>query len=321
MVLVISNREDEHADAICEELERRKHGFFRINTEEYPNNLSASVSLSAAALNMTLLIAGVSYDLSNVRSVVYRRPLPPERSDDISEEDHKFVIKESEEFLGAIWRLLRERKWVNPIAANRTAGYKPFNLREAANHGFLIPATVMSNDQSDILDFASRCPGKIIYKPFTFFAQESINGFSKAIYTNLTTLDRLSRAGVALTAAPGIYQEYIDKKIELRITVIGNEVFACSIDSQKSMKSKIDWRHYDFSEELYKPFCLPTRIETLARSYVHGLGLVFGCIDMIVTPDDRYVFLEINPNGQWLWIEACTKLPLMDAYINLLIGE
>lgn len=123
-----------------------------------------------------------------------------------------------------------------------------------------------------------------------------------------------------LKNCPVILQPYIEKLFELRITVVGEKVFPCAIHSQNSQRTLEDWRRYDLSNTPHKIYPLPPNIEGLCVNLVKALELKFGCIDMIVTPDKEYIFLEINPNGQWLWIEQLTGLPISQTLAELLIA-
>lgn len=114
---------------------------------------------------------------------------------------------------------------------------------------------------------------------------------------------------------PCIYQQYIKKKHELRITVVGEEVFAAAVNSQDFEETKIDWRRENL--EFYKT-SIPKHIEVKCIEIVKKLGLHFGAIDLILDKDDNYVFLEVNPNGQWAWIESQTELPISEAIIKFL---
>ena len=102
--------------------------------------------------------------------------------------------------------------------------------------------------------------------------------------------------------SPQIIQNFVEKQCELRITIVGDQIFACAIDAQKSKLGKIDWRIYDTSNTSYTKFDLPVEIQEKCLKMLKCMDLSFGCIDMILTPGNEYIFLEINPNGQWLWI-------------------
>ena len=117
-----------------------------------------------------------------------------------------------------------------------------------------------------------------------------------------------------------IFQAYVPKRFELRITVVGQQVFAAEIHSQHTNHTRHDWRRYDLDETPHFPHALPPDVAQRCIQLVQELGLCYGAIDMVLTPDDRYVFLEINPSGQYLWIEQLTGLPITDALCDLLIA-
>jgi glutathione synthase/RimK-type ligase-like ATP-grasp enzyme len=120
--------------------------------------------------------------------------------------------------------------------------------------------------------------------------------------------------------APVIIQEYVPKLLEVRATVVGSQVFAAAIHSQRSHRTRHDWRHYDFDRTPHEAHALPDRVSQLCIDLVQSLNLNFGAIDLVLTPDDEYVFLEINPSGQWLWIQELTELPIGEAIADLLMA-
>ena len=104
--------------------------------------------------------------------------------------------------------------------------------------------------------------------------------------------------------APGIFQEYIPKRVELRVTIIGDDVFTAELHSQMYEETRYDWRHYEVEIPMYE-HQLPVEIAEQCLALTKAYGLNFSTSDMIVTPDGRYVFLEMNPNGQFLWVQDC----------------
>jgi glutathione synthase/RimK-type ligase-like ATP-grasp enzyme len=105
------------------------------------------------------------------------------------------------------------------------------------------------------------------------------------------------------------------------VTVVGTRVFAAAIDSQASRLTRHDWRHYDNERARYSPFELPAPIRAACRRLLRALGLTFGAIDLVVTPEGEYVFIEINPNGQWGWVEDLTRMQIGQAIADFLIGK
>ena len=113
----------------------------------------------------------------------------------------------------------------------------------------------------------------------------------------------------ALKAAPVIYQRHLEKLWDIRVTIVGESIYAAAIHSQETASARVDWRRADVELE-HKKHVLPDDIAKACRRLMKVLNLRFGAIDFVLTPDGQYVFLEINPNGQWLWIEDKLGYPI-----------
>ncbi len=103
--------------------------------------------------------------------------------------------------------------------------------------------------------------------------------------------------------------------------MVGGNAFACKIDSQQMDKTsgQIDWRQGLNCGLKHTEYVLPSSIANFCREFLHKLHLNFGCFDFIVTPKGEYVFLECNPNGQWLWIEQETGMEISKCIANTLV--
>jgi glutathione synthase/RimK-type ligase-like ATP-grasp enzyme len=119
----------------------------------------------------------------------------------------------------------------------------------------------------------------------------------------------------SVALAPNIFQPYVSKAAELRCVVIGEKIFSARIDSQANASTSKDWRGGDYQLE---PFSLPERVEASILRLVDSFGINFASLDMILTPEGEFVFLELNPNGQWLWLEQDLGLPLVANMADLL---
>ena len=129
------------------------------------------------------------------------------------------------------------------------------------------------------------------------------------IYTNIVKSEDLDNVSL-IQRNPCLFQEYIDKEYELRITALKDKVVGIAIHSQNSEKSKIDFRRYDFKNVRYEKVEFPDNVNDFCLNLLEHYKLSFGEIDMIFTPQGEYVFLELNPNGQWLWLEHYSGYPL-----------
>lgn len=282
-------------------------------TGAFPRDSAFSVALSGGQATGRLEIAGRDIDLTTVRSVWYRHPSPSALPDSLNAEERRFADAEIRSALAGLFQLF-DWFWVNHPDRVRVAGSKILQLRRARELGFEIPATLVTNDPRKVREFFG-AQRDIVYKPFTsaFFSDGE-----KFCYTTPITRKNISHVDL-IRNAPGIFQKKIEKRVELRITVIGRRVFAVEIHSQRVELAKDDWRAGPVEDLVHVPHKLSPDIEERCLAYVDSFGLVYGAIDMIVTPENEYIFLENNPSGQFGWVEAQTGEPLTGALAELLI--
>ena len=331
MILIVSQEDEPNVDAVERVLEQRRAEYLRFNTEAFP--LSSSLVLRDPGQQPTghLCVAGRRIALDQISTVWYRRRGPFRLVGGLSESEHTFIDRECLAALNGLWSIL-PCFWVNDPMRQRDAANKVLQLKIARDVGLQTPRTLITNDPDEVLRFYERCGGRVIFKITSgqaiFTAQERrepqepglnlLNG--GAIYTNLLNQDDLGKLE-SVRYAPVLFQEYVPKQYELRITIVGRRLFSAAIYSQDapSEQTRIDWRRYDLAHT-------PHRRHELRPEIAHGLcelmersGLAFGCVDMIVTPDDRYVFLENNPSGQYQWIEHLVGFPITETLADMLI--
>jgi glutathione synthase/RimK-type ligase-like ATP-grasp enzyme len=179
----------------------------------------------------------------------------------------------------------------------------------------------VTNCPDAFLDFYGEQRGRIVTKRTTpSQGLVAADGESLVRYTDpVRPRDIVHVEGLRL--CPLVVQGSVPKQLELRVTVVADEVFPAAIYSQASNHTRFDWRRYDNARTPIKPFPLPDEVAERCCSLVRQLGLRYGAIDLVLTPDNRFVFLEINPNGQYLWIEEATGLEISAAVADLLLDE
>jgi hypothetical protein len=320
MILILTEPSDEHANHIAAKLRERGADFVRFNPAQFPREAEISLSYSPQGeFNPVLRLGAERVALDGLHSIWYRRPEPPVAPDEISDALlREAVQQECKNFVQDLWNSL-DCLWLPaPPATVGQTQLKASQLRVAGQLGFELPPTLITNSEADLLDFYSRHNGSIVSKPvgFSFF---NTLGNTFCRYTEMVTKRDIAYAR-QVSYCPMIFQAYVPKLVELRITVVGQQVFAAEIHSQSSNHTRHDWRRYDEYQTPHFAHQLPREIERLCVELVAQLGLLYGAIDMVLTPDGRYVFLEINPNGQYLWIEDATGLPISEAICDLLIN-
>ncbi len=195
---------------------------------------------------------------------------------------------------------------------------KPVQIRAAQLAGLRVPATLISNDFDEISAFAARTGGTLLVKPLTPAIWQGERSEFHPFATRRTP-DQLDESSVA--SAPAIYQPYVDKAYEIRVTVMGRSILSAKLHSQESEHGGEDWRLDNGRTMKVSPYRLPPEVEDGILSFMRNMGLTFGALDFIVTPAGEYVFLEVNESGQFLWVEElCPEIPMLDAFTALLMS-
>ncbi|KQC00389.1 hypothetical protein [Pedobacter sp. Hv1] len=303
MILIITHKLDFTADFLINKLNDRKIEYRRLNCEDI---LSTNYSFEYHP-DMTFSIMGVP----KYTSVWFRRTLLPDLDIELPQE-RKYILGEVEAFMKNIFSIL-DAKWVSPPREVYHAENKLYQLKLAKKLGFKIPETLVTSDKEELKNFFGK-HDHIIVKPI-FQTRISSPENAEFIFTNRVTKEQIDSLN-SFDLSPCIFQREIEKTVELRITVVNGQTFAAQVKSQEDEETKTDWRKKKLAFTIFE---LPSHIHQLCIDLVREMGLVFGAIDMILSPDGTYTFLEINPNGQWVWIETETGLKISDAIIKELL--
>lgn len=248
-----------------------------------------------------------------------RRPFLPKHL--LHAEDYPFVFRENILFHESLTNnMAPDAWWINDKVSAHRANTKLLQLKIANDCDLTTPLTLCSNDPDDIRHFLLRNKDGVIYKPLCsnfWFEDEQI----KIAYTSkINILDLPSDQSLQLT--PGIYQKEMRKKYELRITCFGEYLVAAKLNSQVHNEGITDWRAIPNGKMQIEPYPLPFKLEQQIRMFMQKMGLVFGSLDFIVTPENDYIFLEVNEQGQFLWIEEYnSEFKMLDMFIQFLLQK
>jgi len=313
-VLIVSTVLDSATDEVAHLLAARDITVARWNTEEYPFATRLVVVGDEQSVSMRVIQPHDAVtDLSSVTAVWYRRVRVPPRPDGMDAGVYDFCLRESRSSLiGALLGALPETaRWMSAPSAVWAAEHKIFQLAMARSCGLTVPATVVTNDASEARAAFARFGGRMIAKPVRTGYVE-VEGSPHAIFTSaVSAADLEDMTGAELS--PVIYQPLIDKRCDVRVTVVGDRMFVAEIDSQSDPTASVDWRRTDDPYLPHQRGSLPDDVEQRVRCFMRRIGLTFGALDFIATPDGRLVFLEVNPNGQWLWLDDQLDLGISSA--------
>ncbi|MEU4231625.1 MvdC/MvdD family ATP grasp protein [Nonomuraea sp. NPDC026600] len=306
-VMILTQEFDVTADCVVKVLSQREDvEVFRYDTSYFP--VDSCLSYASTGSGWLTELTDYKYaerrlDLETVRSIWYRRPTDFRAADFLSAPHREFALSESRHAVGGIMLGL-PTLWVNRPDHEARADYKPFQLRLAQELGLRIPDTLISNDPARVRAFYEQCDGRMIYKALNSGLIEDPGGWPGGLLTSdVTSLpdELLQRARYA----PGIYQRRVDKAYDLRITVIGDSVTTVRVDTTPADGSPAatDWRGSVESDATWTLATLPGQVEAALGRLMGALRLNYGAVDMAVTEAGEYYFFEVNPSGQFAWLD------------------
>lgn len=322
-VLIVTCRFDPHSDAVISALDSLGVNSLRINTEDLLNAYSFTWR-SHRSKNLSLFISELQNKQVSVPSKIssgyFRIPTEITPHVDVTNVEAKyFSTSEGSAFLDCLYSL-NDIHWVSPPHLIRFADAKLYQLQLALQLGLSVPKTIVTNNPTEAYQFANEHNFNIITKPLITSTIEKDNSVFN-IYTRKLSRNDFEEHFESIQFAPTLFQEYIPKTKEIRVTIIGSDIFATEIDSQSVVGAEIDWRQIDSFAIPHKPVILPEKLSFILNEFISHYGIRFGAIDLIQTPNNEYVFLENNPNGQWYWLEVITGQPMAASMARLLTQQ
>ncbi len=308
MILVVSHAADDHAVGVLAAIERRGHAAVLVDTGQFPAGASLVERFGAGAPAYELAFDGQRIDLGDCRAAWWRRPQPFRLHDGIAPDVMSFTYTECHEAVAGLWAAL-DVTWVNRPELDEVAHHKPYQLAVAHEIGLQIPRTLITNDPGEAQRFVDELGlGRVVYK--TFLASEEHWRETRLVREEeLAVFDRVR-------LAPVIFQELVPGA-DIRVTVVGERLFATEITATPGGYD-LDYR-MDLAGASFRPTELPREIGAGILALMQRLGLLYGAIDLRRTADGEYVFLEINPAGEWRFAEERSGQPITEAVADFLI--
>lgn len=303
-VLVVTRLDDATGDLVIRELNRRHVPVARLDPGDFPMDLTVNASVDGSGLRGTIRTRTRTVDLTDVRSVYWRRPTPYTPPGGLSGRDARWCVDQARYGIGGILAALPGVHYVNHPWRNRNAEYKPAQLAVAARCGLRVPPTLVTNDAQEARDFAMRYE-PVIYKPLWNSDYLGADARARTVWIEDVAPEAVD-AGVSRTAH--LFQRRVDKVADIRLTAVADRLFAVRIDGSPG----VDWRrHYDALT--YTVLQTPPEVAEGVRAYLAAFGLVFGAFDFGLDGDGRWWLYECNPNGQWAWFPDAISRPVATA--------
>lgn len=318
-VLIVTHALDDHVLLVTPEFELLGVEYVRFNTEQFTAGEQVEFVVCDGVPETRIHLADGMVSSNEIGSVLFRHikiPFAQEISD-----PHARRMAESELMATLQGGLLAlDARWFNHPHANQLTRNKPLQLAVASRLGFNVPDTRITNDPAKIRVLFKEWGGQMVAKLVGGQLPSQQDEDPYVIHTILLEEEDLEQ-DVAFSACPAIYQRRIPKDYELRVTVVGDEIFTCRQDSQGTRDGLVDWRAAGFKAVPHSEFELDEQTAELCLAITRHFGLEMAGIDLAVTPDGQIVFFEINAQGQWAWVQEQTGMPIAAAIARGLVGS
>ncbi len=310
MILAVTHRGDEEAPPVLDALARRGAEVAVLDFSDLPRRGRFVLAYGGGRRREVRLDGRPALEAERVSAVWWRRPLPLRADPRLGRAHAAFAVRQAgDALMGFLALVARHALFVNHPWRDEVAELKTFQLAAAERAGLPLPATLVTSEPAEARAFVRRC-GRA-------------GAIHKAVHatradwrrTRRVTAYDVSRMAV-IRHAPVILQRHVSG-VDVRVTIVGDELFPAEIDARRS-PSPDDYRGYE--RQCRIAACgLPRAVERGLRSLMRDLGLAFGAADLRRTRDGRWFFLELNPSGQWGFVEERTGQPITAALAGLLV--
>lgn len=317
--LIITSKDDAHSDFMIHKSNSLGFGdrVVRLNTEDFNDN--CIVSFRDGDFSVYIKDSGRELNSGEIMSVWFRRPQEiVTHHDDFGVSEYMKI--QATAFLRGLYFCCHDSSlWINDLTALHRSRIKLQQIKNAINVGFDVPRTLVSNSPDKLIEF---------FDEFKMVCTKSLDepnfmsdGVLYPMFTRvLADRDELVNNIDSLSMCPVLFQEYIEKKSDIRVVVLGSDIFAVEIFSQENELSIHDFRGVSPTLLKHSVHELPKRILKKIRAFVEQQGLYYSAMDFVLSKDGKYYFLENNSNGQWLWLESMAGIDISGAFLRSLFG-
>ncbi len=318
VVLLVTHTQDHFTvERVADALVRRGADPVRFDTDLYPSEVRLSTVVDERGPRYFMEAGGRSISAGDIQAVWTRKVWAPRLAEDLDPRFREACVRESRAALLGFLVGLRGVRCVNDLDRAMRSEDKLLQLRMARGAGLRVPRTLVTNDGERARSFYHELGGAMVAKMMTPFSV-SMGKPSAFVYTSDVGEEDLGDAG-QLRHCPMMFQERIEKARELRVAYVGGKVFSGSVDASRSAEGGTDWRLASPDECRWQSAELPDEVTEKLDVLMDRLGLAFGAIDLIVTPEGDHVFLEVNSAGEWGMLERDLGHPISEAIAEALL--
>ncbi|MEH1804315.1 MvdD family ATP-grasp ribosomal peptide maturase [Nostoc sp.] len=316
-LIITHSQDNESIPLVIQAIEAQGKKAFRFDTDRFPTEMQLDIYYGSTK-RVILSVDNQTLDLNEVSAVWYRRiAIGSKIPNSMDRQLREASLKESRVSIEGMIASIRGFH-LDPLPNIRRAENKQLQLEIARDIGLDTPRTLTTNNPIAVKQFAQECQQGMITKMLSSFAIYDEREQEKVVFTNPISSEDLDNLD-GLRFCPMTFQEKIAKALELRTIIVGKRVLTAAVDSQALDKARYDWRKQGIALlDAWESYTLPEDVEEKLLKLMAEFGLNYGALDIILTPDGRHVFLEVNPVGEFFWLERCPGLPISQAIAEVL---
>lgn len=323
MILCLSHTQDHYTiDIVLRRLKELGKEAYRLDSDRFSHQLTFDYSGAGSRLAFRLRPGtDIAFDTGEVEAVWYRKLWNIQPPPELDPEYLPIYFQEYDTMQQIFFDALEQVPWMNPMRRDhQVGGNKAMQLQAAGRSGLDVPLTLMTNDPKQVENFFyDQCNGRMIAKLHGTLSR-SMKGTGAFLPTTQIHEQDLVNLET-LRYCPMIFQELVPKAYELRVAYVDGELFAGKIDASGSETGRTDWRAAKDMRLPWEAYRLPEETARAVDRMMRDLGLLFGAIDIIRHKDGRYIFLEVNPQGEWGMLQRDLHYPIGETIAEKLVAR
>lgn len=313
MLIVLTNSEDQTADYLCRRLRVARCDYLRLDSD----SVTHSIGIEYADCEPVLQRGAQRIAATDISNVWLRRPKMLRAVNGSDEAETRHAAAEWSEALEGFLAHIPIERWMNHPARNVVASHKIEQLTRAKDHGLLVPETLVTQSPERLREFWEACEGEVVLKPLASgFLERADPTEDTHIYTSAVEARHLLDAEV-LRACPTLFQRRIEKMADVRVCVVDDALHAVILNADDAGgHQRLDIRRDNMRDVRYTQTDPPAPVREALLRLTRSYGLRFAAIDLAIIPSGEWVFFEVNPNGQWAWLDLVGASDIASSFIT-----
>ncbi len=313
---ILGDASDTHAHYVAWALEQAGYNCALINSGHQNAPTRTSIYIDNNYDEVT------NPDWRDVEAVWCRRLWPPFTFNNTVSKTDEYATLEDRRFTKWLVQIFESSpvRWINLPSAAQRAENKLLQLRLARSHGINVPRTLVTAEPSRFRTFVAT-EGEIVAKPLDAYSWETESGVLLKAFATVLDVGRASQlTDEDVAHCITMYQQRIDKVADIRLVVMGANLFAYKVlqDGDPHFDFRVGF--YQQGHVRFEAVPIPEVLETKMKSFMEALLINFASADFALQADGEWIFLDLNPNGQWLFLEqGCSECRIGQKFCSFFV--